>query len=205
VNEAEVLEVLQKRGALRQGHFLLSSGRHSRDYVQKFRVLEDPKLTQRFGEAIAQLVEEPFDVVVAPAVGAIVLGFAAALASGARSIFAERVAGALCLRRGFRLAPHERALVVEDVVTTGTSAAEVVRLVRDAGADPVAVACLVDRSDGRALARAGIGLSSLLRLRLESWDPSGCPLCAQGVPLEEPGSRRLATGLGRDASRENGA
>jgi orotate phosphoribosyltransferase len=191
VNPTELLEVLQRRGAVQKGHFRLSSGRHSDVFVQKFRVLEHPRLTQRLGQALGELFEGRFEVVASPAVGAIVLGFATALAAEARLVFAEREEGALSFRRGFRIEPHERVLVVEDVVTTGASAREVVALVRAAGGDPVGVAALLDRCDPARRSALGAPLRALLRLETTSWEPESCPLCARGGPLEDPGSHRL--------------
>ena len=190
MNTAEVLDVLESRGALLHGHFLLSSGRHSDTFVQKFRIFEHPRLTQRFGAALAEMFGGAFDAVASPAVGALVLGFATALEADKRWVFAEREDGALAFRRGFTFRPHERVLVVEDVVTTGGSAREVVSLVRAHDADPVGVAALIDRGDE---ARAGLGapLRALVRLRTVSWEPAACPLCVEGRPLDDPGSRRL--------------
>src|SRR5688500_4723173 len=128
MNETRIDNLIESTGPLLLGHFLRSSGRHSDTFVQKFRVFEHPRLTQSLGDEIARQWEGRFDAVASPAVGAIVLGFATAHAAGVRMVFAERVDGALALRRGFRLAPHERTLVVEDVVTTGGSAREVVDL-----------------------------------------------------------------------------
>jgi orotate phosphoribosyltransferase len=191
LNPSEILEVLESRGAVQSGHFLLSSGRHSDLFVQKFRIFEDPRLTQRFGEEIANSFPEGFDVVVSPAVGAIVLGFAAALAADTRAIFAERVQEKMTLRRGFELGPHERALVVEDVVTTGGSAQEVVDLVRATGAEPVGVGALIDRRDPAFRFGGGIPLRALVKLEAASWEPETCPLCRDGRALTDPGSRRL--------------
>lgn len=180
-----------KRGALLRGHFRLSSGRHSNAFMQKFRVLEDPHLTQKFGEALAAQVGSDFDVVASPAVGAVVLGFATALAGSARFVFAERDAGELRFRRGFAIGPHERVLVVEDVITTGDSARSVIDLVRAEGGEPIAVAALLDRSDAEEPPDLGAPLHALVRLELDSWPPESCPMCAAGDPLEDPGSRRL--------------
>lgn len=192
MNEAEILEVLEKRGALLQGHFRLSSGRHSATFIQKFRALEHPRLAQRFGEAIADAFDRRFDVVASPAVGALILGFTTALAADAGFIFAEREGGALKFRRGFALRPHERVLVVEDVITTGASARAVVALVRENGAECVGVGALVDRADrGRETPSFGVPLRALLELEIESWDPQRCPLCKAGEALQDPGSRRL--------------
>jgi orotate phosphoribosyltransferase len=186
VTEDQVLDLLGTRGAMRRGHFRLSSGRHSDVYVEKARVFEDPEATARLGRAIASWYRG-VDAVVSPAVGALPLGFAVALAAGARFVYAERVEDRMTLRRGFALEPGERVLVVEDVVTTGGSAAEVHALVAEWGAHPLGVAALVDRSD-RDL---GLPLRALARVPAVSWDPEDCPLCRRGVPVESPGSRHL--------------
>ena len=194
MNPVEIMQVLEAKGAVMRGHFELSSGRHSNLFVQKFRVLEHPRLAQRFGEALAELFDKRFDLVAAPAVGAVVLGFTTALAADARSIFAERVDGEMAFRRGFQIEPHAKVLVVEDVVTTGGSAREVVDLVKQAGGDVVGVGALLDRADpSRAEGDAALGapLKALVKLEVESWDPHDCPLCASNEPLEDPGSRRI--------------
>ena len=191
MNPHEILEVLEKRGAVLRGHFRLSSGRHSDLFVQKFRVFEHPRLTQRFGTSIAELFAGQFDAVASPAFGAVVLGFATALAADVRVVFAERVEGAMTFRRGFELAPHERVLVVEDVITTGGSAREVVDLVSNVGANPVGVGVLIDRTSGRLVPSLGAPLKALLELEATSWEAEGCPLCESNVPLTDPGSRRL--------------
>ncbi len=190
MNEHEVMSVLEDNGAVLRGHFVLSSGRHSDLFVQKFRVLEHPHLAERFGAELAREFEGTFDVVAAPAVGALVLGFCTALAARTRMIFAERAGSDMTFRRGFSIAPHERVLVVEDVVTTGGSALEVVELVRRAGGEPVGVAALIDRGDPARPVSFGVRFEALVHLEVESWDPAGCPLCAEGVALDDPGSRR---------------
>ena len=191
MNSSEIISVLEDKGAVLRGHFRLSSGRHSDVFVQKFRIFEHPRLTQRFGESIADMFRGEFDAVASPAVGAIVLGFATALAADRRSVFAERVDDALEFRRGFQFRPHERTLVVEDVITTGGSAREVVQLVKQAGATVVGVGVLLDRSDPATDVDLGAPLRALTKLSAESWDPEKCPLCAEGKPLQDPGSRRL--------------
>jgi orotate phosphoribosyltransferase len=191
VNPSEIQGILEDRGAILRGHFKLTSGRHSDLFFQKFRVLEHPRLAQRFGESIAEAFGRHFDVVASPAVGAVVLGFATALAADARFVFAEREGDEMRFRRGFELAPRERTLIVEDVITTGGSAYEVVDLVRKAGAEPVGVGVLIDRGDASKPTSFGVPVQSLLKLETTSWTPEECPLCAEGVPLEDPGSRRL--------------
>jgi orotate phosphoribosyltransferase len=191
VNETEILEVLEKKGAILRGHFRLSSGRHSDVFVQKFRILEHPRLAQSFGEEIAKHFAGSFDAVASPAVGAIVLGFMTALAANVRMLFAERVEGGeLQFRRGFQLAPHEKTLIVEDVITTGGSAREVADLVRASGAIPVGIGALIDRGDP-ARTDLGVPLHALLRLDVASWTQDECPLCASGQEFDDPGSRRL--------------
>lgn len=191
MNPSEIIAVLEDKGAILRGHFRLSSGRHSDVFVQKFRIFEHPRLTQRFGEAIAELFSGSFDAVASPALGAIVLGFATALAADKRSIFAERSEGRLEFRRGFQLRPHERALVIEDVVTTGGSAKEVVDLVKRGGATVVGVGALLDRTDPSQHLDFGAPFRALVRLEAKSWPKDDCPLCRTAVPIDDPGSRRL--------------
>ena len=182
----DVLAILEQRGALRRGHFLLSSGKHAEVYVEKARVFEDASLTARLGERIASWYED-VRAVVSPAVGAIPLGFAVALASGARFLYAERVEGRMTLRRGFGLADAEPTLVVEDVVTTGGSAAEVHGLVVEAGASSLGVVALVDRTN----ADLSFPFRALARVDAAAWDAEACPRCAAGDVPEAPGSRRI--------------
>lgn len=190
MTEDEVLQALTDAGAIMSGHFRLTSGRHSDTYVQCARVLEDPVLVTRLARAMAaELGDRKVDLVAAPAVGGIIIGFAVAQALGVRFIFSEREAGAMTLRRGFEVRPGERVLVVEDVVTTGGSVAEVVDLVRMAGGEVAAVTSIIDRGGPKAF---DVGLLALLRLEVASWDAESCGLCADGVPLYAPGSRALA-------------
>lgn len=183
---AEALALLRERGAVRTGHFLLSSGRHSDTYVEKARVFEWPADTVRLAEHMASW-HDGVEAVVSPAVGAIPLGFAVAQAAGTRFLYAERVEGRMALRRGFVLRPGERVLVAEDVVTTGGSAAEVYEMVRASGAEPLGVAALVDRSaDPMAFP-----LRAVVRVEADTFDARSCPLCARGEPLESPGSRHV--------------
>jgi orotate phosphoribosyltransferase len=189
MTEPEVLDALEQAEAILTGHFRLTSGRHSDRYVQCARVLEDPALVTRLAKAIAKRVgERQIDLVAAPAVGGIIIGFAVAQALGVKFIFSEREGGAMTFRRGFEVPAGARVLVVEDVVTTGGSVAEVVDLVRAAGGVPVAVAALIDRGGPKAF---DVDVFPLLRLQVESWEPTECGLCAAEVPLYAPGSRSL--------------
>ncbi|MCS7235442.1 MAG: orotate phosphoribosyltransferase [Armatimonadota bacterium] len=183
-----MLELLQAHGAVQQGHFLLSSGMHSPHYVQCALLLQYPELTARVCAALAAPFQaEGVQVVVGPAVGAVVLAYETARQLGARALWAERSEGRMALRRSFSLSAGERVLVVEDVVTTGGSAKEVASLAERAGAVVVGVSAIVDRSGG------GHGLrwrfEPLVRLDVEAYLPPLCPLCREGLPLVKPGSR----------------
>lgn len=190
MTETEVLRALEEASAILSGHFVLTSGRHSDTYVQCARVLEDPALTTRLAEAAVERLEgRAVDLVAAPAVGGIVIGFAVARALGVKFIFSEREHGRMAFRRGFAVPEGARVLVVEDVVTTGGSVAEVLDLVRAAGGEPVGVVSIIDRGGDK---RFTDELIPLLRLEVASWDPSECIQCASGEPVGSPGSRRLA-------------
>ena len=186
MTEADVLALLAEHGALLEGHFLLSSGKHSDAYVEKARLFEYPDVVDGLAAEIASWYER-VEAVVSPAVGAIPLGFAVARRASARFFYAEREDGSLAFRRGFRLGTGERTLVVEDVVTTGGSATEVYRLVRASGAEPLGVAAVVDRSTGDL----PFPLRAIARIEIAVYDPDECPLCANGEPLEAPGSRHV--------------
>ena len=183
-----LLAELQLRGAILDGHFKLSSGRHSNRFVQKFRVLEDPVLVERVAKAIVERVRSLGPtIVVSAAVGGIVLGYEVARQLGSLGIFVEKDAGVATLRRGFTLGEDDRVLVVEDVVTTGLSVREVLDVVRSHGAEPVAVGIIVQR----AQVDFGVATVALLELPIESFAPEGCPQCAAGEAITQPGSRFL--------------
>jgi orotate phosphoribosyltransferase len=186
VKTEEALAVFERSGAMLSGHFELTSGRHSDRYIQKARVLEHPETAMELAREIASWYTH-IEVVVSPAVGAIPLGFAVALAANARSIFAEREGDRTSLRRGFSIERGERALVVEDVITTGGSAREVYELIGELGAERLGVAALVDRSTGPLSFR----FRALVRIEATTWERNECPLCRRGVPVDVPGSRRL--------------
>jgi orotate phosphoribosyltransferase len=183
-----VLELYRRAGGLRHGHFVLSSGRHSDTYLQSAVVLQWPALAAALGRALAAPWGGRVDVVVGPAMGGVVIGHETASALGVRMVFTERVDGAMALRRSFAVAAGERALVVENVVTTGGSALEVADLLRDAGAEVAGLATIVDRlPDGATLP---LELHALARVAAASWAPDNCPACRSGAGPEAPGSRR---------------
>jgi orotate phosphoribosyltransferase len=189
-----LLQVLQEKGALLQGHFLLSSGLHSPRYLQCARVLMDPPLATRLGAALAERLRPRLGgaspgAVVAPALGGVLVAHEVARALGCRGLFTERHEGVMTLRRGFALEPGEAVVVVEDVITTGGSTREVIEAVRARGARVVAAGSLVDRSAGSV--DLGVPRESLLALEVPSYTAETCPLCAAGSKPEKPGSRTL--------------
>jgi orotate phosphoribosyltransferase len=178
---------LRERGALLDGHFKLSSGRHSNRFIQKFRILEDPKIVEQVAREIAATFREMKPtIVVSAAVGGIILGYEVARALGTKAIFVEKENGVPVLRRSFRLDPSDRALVVEDVVTTGGSVKEVLDVVRKAGASVAGVGVIVQRGE----ADFGVPTRALLDMPIVSHDPASCPQCEAGEPITDPGSRR---------------
>ncbi|MFO7769043.1 MAG: orotate phosphoribosyltransferase [bacterium] len=192
LDREEILDYMRRTGALQEGHFILTSGRHSDRYFQCARLLQHPGISDRLTDMLADPFRgEEVDTVVSPAVGGILAGQGVARALGVRAIFTERRGGEMVFRRGFFLEKGERVLVIEDVVTTGGSVREVLYAVREAGAEPAGVGILVDRSPGGA--DFGIKTVSLIRMEAESWDPERCPLCEEGdVPAVKPGSRGLS-------------
>lgn len=188
----DFLPIFKERAAVLEGHFLLSSGLHSPRYVQCARVLMDPALATRLCAALAESLRESLpaapSVVVAPALGGVLVAHEVARAFGVRGLFTERQDGAMVLRRGFALEPGERVVVVEDVITTGGSTREVLDAVRGLGGVVQAVGCLIDRSGGVDL---GLPLRSLVRLDVPTYRADACPLCAGGSAPVKPGSRGL--------------
>lgn len=174
--------LLREAGALLDGHFQLTSGQHSSQYVEKFRLLERPAQTEALCRMIAAWARRLHPQVVAgPTTGGIIVAYEVGRLLGTRAIFAESADAGREFRRGFTLSPGEPVLVVDDVLTTGGSIRDVLAAVRAADALPVGVAVLVDRSAGRA--EFGLPFFACLALALPAYDPSSCPVCARGVPL----------------------
>lgn len=192
----EVMDILEASGAVRRGHFRLTSGLHSDLFLLCAQVMQYPSHTARLAEAMARpFSDQRVEVVVGPAVGGIILAYEVARVLGARAMFAEKTgakklppentgSSAMALRRGFSLRPGERALVVEDALTTGGSIGNVIEVVRAQGGHVIGAAVLVDRSGGKT--DLGVPLHALLRLEVRAWEPSQCPLCREHVPLLEP-------------------
>lgn len=188
MHEQDIMGIFADTGALRQGHFELRSGLHSDQFFQCALVLQHPLPTQRLCSALIEAAGDEVlpDVVIAPALGGITIGYEVARQYGARAIFAEKQEGKLVLRRGFEIRAGERVVIAEDVVTRGGRVQEVVDIVQDRGGIIQAILVLVDRSGGKA--RFDHPLISLLQMTPTTWEPKDCPLCQQGVPIEHPGS-----------------
>jgi len=189
----DLLDLFRRSGGLLEGHFRLTSGLHSSGYLQCALVLQHPQHAEALGRAIADRTRElrP-SVVLSPALGGLIIGHEVARGLGGRAIFAERQDGALTLRRGFVIAETDRVLVVEDVLTTGGSTRETMQVATAAGGQVVGAAAIVDRG-GRARAAFDVPFVALLDIDLPTYEPSACPLCAQGLPVVKPGSRPVAT------------
>jgi len=188
IDPARVEELLKKSGAYLEGHFELRSGKHSGHYVEKFRLLEKPDIAAELCAAIADIFrDQDIQRVAGPALGGVVIAYEVARSLGIPCSFAERVGDKLTFRRGFTFESGEKVLVVEDIVTTGGSARQVVEAVRDAGADPVGAAVLVNRS-GKPL-DLGTSAVALMEMDIPTYDPAECPLCADGIPIHKPGSK----------------
>jgi orotate phosphoribosyltransferase len=184
----DVAGLLEETGALLEGHFRLSSGLHSRQYVQCARLLMHPQHAHRLGNALAaQPPRYRPKLIVAPALGGLIIGFATADALGVPMIFTERKEGEMSLRRGFRVEPRARAAVIEDVVTTGKSTVETDAVVRENGGSIVAHGAILNRSARENPFEEPFEF--LHRLDLESWTADSCRLCREGMPLDSPGSR----------------
>ena len=195
----EVLDLFRRSGALLEGHFRLTSGLHSPGYLQCALVLQKPEVAEKLGKAIAEHTKGLAPtVVLSPALGGVVIGHEVGRALGVRAIFAERQDGVLTLRRGFTLSEHDRALVVEDVVTTGGSTKETMKVAQASGALVVGAASIVDRRAAdhrtdRPAAGFDVPYTALLTFSLPTYEPDVCPLCAQGLPVVKPGSRTVLT------------
>ncbi|MDQ7018802.1 MAG: orotate phosphoribosyltransferase [Robiginitomaculum sp.] len=193
MNTNDVLQVFRDAGALLEGHFVLSSGRHSPFFLQKAFVFMDPDSTETLCKALAEKVAEadlgPLDAIVSPAVGGIIPGYETARHMKLPAMYVERDEGQFCLRRGFSLKSGARVLIVEDIVTTGLSSRECIEAVRALGADVVAEACLIDRSGGKA--DVGAPLIALAQVDFPTYAADDLPPELAALPPHKPGSRDL--------------
>jgi orotate phosphoribosyltransferase len=189
------LALFRETGAYLKGHFRLTSGLHSPEYLQCALVLSHPRHAEKLGQELAARVKVSASgtpaTVVAPAMGGLIIGHEVARALGARFLFTERDSdGRMTLRRGFAIAPGEPCVVIEDVITTGGSTKEVVDLLTAAGAGVLAAGSIIDRSGGKA--SVGVPRVALVEMNVTAFTETECPLCAQGLPVVKPGSRPTA-------------
>ena len=184
-----ILEIFEKTGALLHGHFVLSSGLHSRQYFQCALVLQHTEVAAQIcADLAAKLADVPCDAVISPAMGGIIVGQEVARNLGQRHIFAEKQDGKLVLRRGFKVSPGERFIVAEDVVTRGTKVQETIEIVKSLGGTVVAVGCLVDRSGDRS-PDFGCKFVSLVKLSVETFEADKLPPELAAIPVDRPGSK----------------
>jgi len=187
MTQAEVLQIFRDTGALLEGHFILRSGLHSRQYFQCALALQQMPVVEKLGQALADKVRQTGAVtVIAPALGGLVIGQEVARQLGVRFIFSEKDEGKLVLRRGFKIVPGERILVVEDVVTKGGRVQETIDIVRAHGGHVVGVAAIVDRSNG--VVDFGVPFANLISLNVETFEPDNLPLDLAKIPAVKPGS-----------------
>jgi orotate phosphoribosyltransferase len=193
MNTQDVLQEFREVGALLEGHFVLSSGRHSPFFLQKAFIFMNPARTEKLCKALAAKVEAagigPFDTIISPAVGGIIPGYETARQMNLPAMYVERVEGEFCLRRGFTLTKGARVLIVEDIVTTGLSSRECIEAVRALGTNVVAEACLIDRSGGKA--DVGAPLISLAQVDFPTYAPDDVPAELAAIAPHKPGSRDL--------------
>ena len=192
MNPEQILDHFRSTDALLEGHFVLSSGLHSGNYLQCALALQYPADARQFGKAIVEALPKivdtaTIDTVASPAIGGLVIGYAVAEALNVRFIWTERQNGAMTVRRGFTVRPGERILVVEDVITTGGSTRECIAALEKNGGRVIAAASIIDRSNGTA--DVGVPRISLASMDVPSFDPAECPMCARGDEAVKPGSR----------------
>ncbi len=194
MTDDEILEEFRAAEALLEGHFILSSGLRSPRYLQCARVLMDPPRAGRLASALAAKlpaeVRDGVDAIVSPAMGGVIIGHEIGRALGTRAMFVERPEGKFGLRRGFRLEPGERVLLVEDVITTGLSSREAIAAIEEAGGKVIGAACLVDRSSGTA--DLGVPLTALIRIDVPTYAADDLPPELASIPAVKPGSRATA-------------
>ena len=185
----ELMQILTETGAYPSGHFKLSSGLHSGNYIQCSQLLKFPRIAEKVCAEIGELFkDENIEMVVGPAIGGILVAYEVGRALNVPAIFAERENGVMTLRRGFHVEPGTRCLVTEDVLTTGGSAQEVVELLQSKGAEVVAATSIIDRTPGNTI-KLKVPFKSLIQLSFPTHNPEECPMCKEGMPIQKPGSR----------------
>lgn len=191
VTEKRILEILKEAGVLQEGHFRLTSGRHSAKYLQCAKIFQYTRYSEELCGHLAEKYKDAgVNVVIGPAIGAVQMSYEVSRALGVKNIFAERENGVMTLRRGFTIEKGDRVLVVEDVVTTGGSVREVIDIVREKGGEVVGVGSIVDRTGGKI--DFGVPFKAVISMEVTSYEESECPLCKAGLPIVKPGSRTFA-------------
>ena len=182
----DVLELLKKAEGVLNGHFCLTSGLHSNIYFQCAKLYQYPEITEELGKRLAKALKDvEFDTIVAPAIGAMIIGYETAKQSKKRNLFVERKDGEMQLRRGYTLKKGEKVVIIEDVITTARTIKETMAAIKEFEPEVVAVGCIVDRTKGQT----DYNIKSLLQIDPVVYEPDNCPLCKEGIPLVKPGSR----------------
>jgi len=185
--ETNVLEILEKTNGLLKGHFCLTSGLHSDEYFQCAKLYQYPEYTEKIGQMLAEKLNNlKFDTIIAPAVGAVIIGYETAKQCKKRNLFVERKDSIMQLRRGYQLSKGERVVIIEDVITTARTIKETIEAIKCFEPEITAVGCIVDRSCGKT----GLNIISLAQVTPKTYEPAECPLCKAGIPIEKPGSRQ---------------
>lgn len=184
--ENEVLSLLEKAEGVLHGHFCLTSGLHSDIYFQCAKLYQYPDITEKLGKKLAEALKDvEFDTIVAPAIGAVIIGYETAKQAKKRNLFVERKDGVMQLRRGYTLKKGERVVIIEDVITTARTIKETMEAIKEFEPEVVAVGCIVDRTKGKT----EYNIKSLMQIDPVVYEPDNCPLCKEGIPLVKPGSR----------------
>ena len=184
--ENEVLNLLEKAEGVLHGHFCLTSGLHSDIYFQCAKLYQYPDITEVLGKKLAEKLSNiEFDTIVAPAIGAVIIGYETAKQAKKRNLFVERKDGEMQLRRGYSLKKGERVVIIEDVITTARTIKETMEAIKEFEPEVVAVGCIVDRTKGKT----EYNIKSLMQIEPVVYEPSDCPLCKEGIPIVKPGSR----------------
>ena len=182
----EVLNLLEKAQGVLHGHFCLTSGLHSDIYFQCAKLYQYPDITEALGKKLAEKLSDiEFNTIVAPAIGAVIIGYETAKQAKKRNLFVERKDGIMQLRRGYTLKKGERVVIIEDVITTARTIKETMEAIKEFEPEVVAVGCIVDRTKGKT----EYNIKSLMQIDPVVYEPSECPLCKEGIPLVKPGSR----------------
>ena len=192
LSKERVMELFKEAGVLQEGHFLLTSGRHSSKYLQCARIFRSTRYSEEICRSLAeQFGSDEIGLVIGPAMGAVQMAYEVSRHLGCENFFTERENGKMTLRRGFRIEPGTRVLVVEDVVTTGGSVREVMDIVKSQGGVVAGVGSVVDRTGGKI--DFGVPFKAVISMEVESWEAGDCPLCREGnIPAVKPGSRQIS-------------